>query len=362
MICPNCNTVNDSENVFCVNCGAGVSSEMNIANPLNTPNKPGFNPTPTSQSTETAVVPMGQGYAPAPSFNPTPGYSAEYPAQSKNKKTIWFVLGALGVVVIAAVSYLLINKNSISEALPEHLGLFVQNNERNHIDEVRKEDVSNAIQAKNDLLKSDTMPTLDASPNLILYSDGKDIPINDLRLVPLDTIKDDGSMKQLDFQAAPVEGKPEMKRIRVPDALANGKYAFVLLDGFLNEGKHKFWTFQIRNSSRSDNGDALKSSSVALKPTPPPQPSAPKMAPPASAINVAPPSPGNNAVSITDSLILRAGPSQSYPKIRNLARGESVTILSYSTNTESFKGRSSPFAQVRTANGQIGWAFSAFLR
>jgi hypothetical protein len=335
---------------------------MSFPNTLNTANQSGFGVPNPNQSTETAVVPVGQVYPSIPQFNPTPGYSAEHPIQNKSKKTIWFALGAIGLLGLGVGAFVLMNKTSVSETLPEHLGLFVQNNERNHVDEVRKEDVSNAIQAKNDLLKNDSVPTLDASPNLILYSDGKDIPINDLKLVPLDSIKDDGSMKQLDFQAAPVDGKPEMKRIRVPDALANGKYAFVLIDGFLNDGKHKFWTFQVRNSSKSDNGDALKSSSVALKPTPPPQPTGPRLPPPASAVNVAPPSPGNNAVSITDSLILRSGPSQSYPKIRNLARGESVTILSYSTNTESFKGRSSPFAQIRTANGQIGWAFSAFLR
>ncbi len=55
-----------------------------------------------------------------------------------------------------------------------------------------------------------------------------------------------GTLKQINYQVVPIEGKPEMKRLRVPDGLANGKYAFALFDGFLDEGKHKFWAFQVK--------------------------------------------------------------------------------------------------------------------
>jgi len=361
MLCINCNTVNDNENVFCVNCGGAVSLGVSSPNTLNTVNQAGFGIPAANQSTETAVIPVGQVYPSIPQFNPTPGYSAEHPIQSKSQKTIWFALGAIGLLGLAAGAYVLMNKTSVSETLPEHLGLFVQNNERNHVDEVRKEDVSNAIQAKNDLLKNESVPTLDASPNLILYSDGKDVPINDLRLVPLDSIKDDGSMKQLDFQAAPVEGKPEMKRIRVPDALANGKYAFVLLDGFLNDGKHKFWAFQVRNSSKSDNGDALKSSSMALKPTPPPQPSAPKAALP-NTPSVPPPQGAGQATVRSGRVVMRNGPCLTCSDIGRVFGGQVVYVINYGGNFDTWGGRTGNWAYIQTPSGSKGWVFAPLLR
>ena len=344
MNCVNCNAVNDNENVFCVACGNPVARRAG------TPG--GFD------SVETEVIETGRPYVSGQNFRPTPTHSPGPPA---GNKTMWIVMGAIAAVLIAGGIYIFVLKNNTGDILPDHLGLFVQNNDRKELSEVTKQDVTNAIQAKTDLQKNDSLPVLDPSPNFILFSDAKAVPVNDLRLIQLDTIGDDGNMKQLDFQVAPVEGKPDMKRIRVPTAMANGKYAFALLEGFLNEGKHKFWAFQIRNSSKSDNGDSLKTTSVSLKPTPAPSPKA-AAPPPATAASVAPPAPGNTAVSVTDFLILRSGPGQAYPKMRNLARGETVYILGYSTNTESFKGRSAPFAEVRTANGQVGWVFSAFLR
>lgn len=341
MNCSSCNAVNDSENVFCVVCGNPVSPWGGSRN-----------------SIETEVIETGRPNTSGRNFQPTPGY---VPGAKPGNKTLWVVLGALIAVLAAGGIFMLANRNGATDTLPDHLGLFAQNNDRKELSEVAKQDVTNALQARTDLLKNDSLPILDPSPYLILFADSKAVPVNDLRLIQLDTIGDDGSLKQLDFQVAPVEGKPDMKRIRVPAEMANGKYAFALLDGYINDGKHKFWAFQVRNSSKSSNGDALKGSSVGLKPTPPPAPK-PVAPPPATAASVAPPAPGNTAVSVTDFLILRAGPGQSYPKLRNLARGESVYIMAYSTNTESFKGRAAPFAQVRTNDGQTGWVFSAFLR
>ena len=345
MKCSSCNAENEEENVFCVACGYPVSPWGN-------------SPAGAGNSVETEVIETGRPYISGQNFQPTPGH---VPGPKPANKMLWVVMGVIAAVLAASGIFMLVNKNGATDTLPGHLGLFAQNSDRKELSEVAKQDVTNALQARADLLKNDSLPILDPSPNLILFSDSKAVPVTDLRLIQLDTISDDGSMKQLDFQVAPVEGKPDMKRIRVPAAMANGKYAFALLEGYINDGKHKFWAFQVRNSSKSDNGDALKGSSVELKPTPAPTPR-PAVPPPATAAGAAPPAPGNTAVSITDYLILRAGPSQSYPKLRNLARGESVYIMAYSTNTESFKGRSAPFAQVRTNDGQTGWVFSAFLR
>ncbi|MEJ7743962.1 MAG: hypothetical protein WKF73_16370 [Nocardioidaceae bacterium] len=45
-------------------------------------------------------------------------------------------------------------------------------------------------------MKAEALPvTVEGKPNLILYSDGKDIPLADLKLVQLDTIKDDGQFE-----------------------------------------------------------------------------------------------------------------------------------------------------------------------
>ncbi|MBK9529218.1 MAG: hypothetical protein IPO41_13105 [Acidobacteria bacterium] len=56
-----------------------------------------------------------------------------------------------------------------------------------------------------------------------------------------------------------------MKRIRIPTQMAIGKYAFTC-HGYFNEGKHKFWAFQVRDSSKKANGDDLKAWTMAPKP------------------------------------------------------------------------------------------------
>ena len=358
MICLNCNAVNDDENVFCVNCGGSVSAHSQLG--IKTDNLPGHLP---ANSIETAVLSVGQ-YRPAtPDFNAVPGFSGENRASKNGKTAIWIGL-ALVVIAMGVGAFYFLSKPSVAiEVMPEHLGMFVQSNEKDRVDELKRQDVSNALKARDDLLKNDTLPNLEPKPSLVLYADINEVPINDLRLIQLDTIKDDGTMKQLDIQAAPVDGKPAMKRLRVPEILANGKYAFALLDGFLNEGKHKFWPFQVRNSSKSDNGDMLKASSFPTKPkTEPTAPSTsgevPAPRPPSA---TAPPG-STVAYNTTSGLVLRSGPSQISPKIGNLSRGQRVHIIQYSDNTEYFKGMNSRFAYIQTDTGRRGWVFAAYLR
>jgi hypothetical protein len=266
------------------------------------------------------------------------------------------LLGAIG----AAAGVFWYWQRTTSEALPDHLGLFAQRQDRSQLDEIKKLDISNAIEGKDLLLKNESLPSLDPNPAIILYADGNDVPVTDLRLIQLDTIKEDGSFKQIEFQASPVEGKAEMKHLRVPGGIANGKYAFALIDGYLNEGKHKFWPFQVKTSVKSDNGSELRAVTVSLKPTPTPIPSVKTPVPTPN--SMPPPSGGTIAYCTTSNLVLRNGPSQDAYKLRNLRRGEKVYILRYSENTEVFNGIVSQFAYVQTESGQTGWVFAAFLR
>ncbi len=270
MICPNCNTLNDNENVFCVNCGTTISlnSATNIPPPTEQYQSLPKQNFDTSPSIETACIPQ-------PQFNPAISYVGEPSVKKSSKKFVWIGLVIVLFLLAGGVGgaiYFINQQVATAEVLPDHLGMFVQNGEKNAVSEIIRQDYSNALLAKDDLMKNDVLPVAENKPNLILYSDGKDIPLNDLKLVQLDTIKNDGSLKQINFQASPVEGKPEMKRLRIPDGLANGKYAFALFDGFLDEGKHKFWAFQIQNAEKSDNGDLAKVMTISPKPKPPPKP------------------------------------------------------------------------------------------
>lgn len=320
MFCVYCNTQNEPDTTYCVSCGRPVAGGATLSPP----------------------AAIGR---PARSISPV----------------VWVAGASLLLIALFAIGIFFVRPRIAgADVLPDHLGMFVQSAARDRVDEVRRDDFSSVSEARNVFAKNDSLPTVDPQPVMILFADGKDVPTSDLRLVPIDAIKDDGSIKQIDIQASPVEGKPDMKRLRLPDALANGKYAFALLDGFFNEGKHKFWAFQVKNSGKTDNGDMARAATIDLKPVPkqagPPKPAS------ANAVSAAPPAPGYSAVSITDALVLRSGPGQAYPKIRNISRGEQLLILGYSDNTESFKGRASPFAQVKAANGDVGWVFSAFLR
>lgn len=368
MNCPNCHAINDNDNLFCVNCGLPFSQIAGAETSL--PPTQAVDPRQFSNqnyiplhSTETRVAP--QHPFDHSVYNPALPNTGDYQRKSGTK----FVLFGAAVILILGIgggaAFLLTKQNTSSEILPEHLGMFVQSASKDRVDEIKKHDFANAFEGGNSLFKDETLPVLDEKPSWVLYADGKDVPVNDLRLIQLDTIKDDGSLKQLDFQAAPVEGKPEMKRLRVTDRLADGKYAFALLEGYLDEGKHKFWAFQIKNSGKSDNGDALKSTTVALKPKSAANEiqtanmtAVPKNPPPAA------PPPGilRVAYATTGNLVLRGGPSQSSAKIGGLYRGQKVHVISYSDNYEHFKSHYANYAYIQTEGGKRGWVYTAFLK
>lgn len=362
MICPNCKTVNNSDHMYCVNCGTTIAQTENVSK-INTPHSsqipiPDTQQQPhygTSDSIETSVLNIHQIDQSQANFNPAIPHHETVPPPAKNRN--WLLMLAIPLVIILAVGagamYLLLKQQN-AEILPEHFGFFIQA-EKSQLNELKKQETSNLLTAKDEILKKDDLPNIKNDPNWILYAENNDIPLNDLKLIELDSITDKGDMKQLDFQAAPVEGRSEMKKIRIPQGLASGKYAFAIFDGFLDEGTHKLWAFEIKESKRSENDELAKSISVSLKPREEkkPVPVTPKVPPP----------PGAQVASVTQSRVLmRAGPTQNSAVAGRFSRGQRVYVIEYSSNYETFNNLSSNFAFVQTESGKRGWIYAAFLR
>lgn len=400
MNCPKCNYQNDDTNVFCINCGetflSSINSQQTLMSPTTLPetllptqsfNSLG-NQTPDYQSNPTVFAPhptINQSNAnynqSNANFNPSSaGFNPSIPfipaaAAPKSRLGLWISLGVLllfllGGGIIAAI--FLINKPvSSTETLPDHLGMFFQNSDKTSVEELKKQDFTNGLEGKDKLLKDDTIPTLESKPNLILYSDGKDIPLSDLKLIELDSIKTDGTMKLIDYKATPVEGKPEMKRLWFSENLAKGKYVFALIDGAFDDGKHKFWAFQVKTTDKTDNSGLVKETNVLVKNksnksdsknsnddtdteketvTPTPKPVIP------------PPVGARSAYSVTNNVVVRAAPGLGAQKVGGLRRGQRVYILGYSSNYDYWNGLEGNWANIQTESGQRGWVFSPLLR
>lgn len=366
MICQKCSTVNDDANAFCVNCGEVFRSTANLpptilsnSNSSQTPNE--FLSQPSNQQDGFLSQPtVFGGHQPQFHQSLPPNYNASQaqfnqppvnfqpsmasfnpsipfiPPQAppKSRLGLWVGIGAVCLLLLVGGivgAILLMNKTTTAkEALPDHLGLFFQNADKTSIDEIKKQDFMNGFEGKDKILKDDSIPALESKPNLILYTDGKDIPLSDLKLILLDSIKTDGTMKQLDFKAAPIDGKPEMKRLWFDENLAEGKYAFAVLDGSFDEGKHKFWAFQIKESDKSDNNNLLKDLTVSLKnksnnkttetPKPTPKPTVPQ------------PVGSRTAYASTNNIVIRSAPSLDAAKVGSLRRGQKIYVLGYSNN------------------------------
>ena len=383
MNCLKCQTLNDTENIFCVNCGetlklseagnADLPPTLNQANIL--PPTQIYTPAPPNESdispasVQTVSRPPAHINSPPSNFNPSPYIPEAQPVQRGSGKFVWLGAFVLLLVIGGGIgAFFLVKKQTqVAEILPDHLGMFVQNENKNAVAEISKQDFTNVVRAKDDLLKNESLPDVQGKPNLILYSDGSNIPLNDLKLVPLDTIKEDGSLKQINYQVVLIEGKPEMKRLRVPDGLANGKYAFALFDGFLDEGKHKFWAFRVNNAEKSDNGDAAKAMTLMMKPTPAPTPPQtiavkPQNVSPQIEKPKSPPPSDEIAYCRTSNVVLRSAPNLSASKVAGLSGGQKVYIINYSDNYDTWRGKTANWAYVATDKGERGWVFTPLIR
>ncbi len=383
MNCPHCNAENDNDNVFCVSCGKPIAAKKNLAAttlPSPTEYYPAGQINPPENSPESVKTVLK---APSPTFSNAPTYATRQdfnqsvPFQTppvkerKSGKFLWLGLALVFLLIGGAIGgyFLLKNQNDVVttvEKLPDHLGMFVQSSDKNNLIEIGKQDYSNAVQAKDDLLKNDALPVAEDKPNLFLYADAKEIPLGDLKLVQIDSIKDDGSLKQLNYQAAPLDGKPEIKRLRVPDGLANGKYAFALFDGFLDEGKHKFWAFQVKNAQKSDNGDLAKAFTLSMKPKTnalPTNANTATIEKPAPTPKPAPSAPAGAQVAYckSNNIVMRNSPSLNAKKVNALKRGQKIYIINYSENYDYWNGMEGNWAYVQTESGSRGWVFSPLI-
>lgn len=382
MICPNCRAFNDDSNVFCVSCGESFALPGGPA-PTMTARSfiPGdSDPNPSQPTVIHAENPL-TGRLPV---QPPPAFDSSYaqfqqsfPAippsgaqQPTHRRTgLIAAVGILAVLVVAAAAavgaYLFFSRETKgSETYPTSLGLFFQNPEKTQVTEIRKRDEKSAVGARDAVKKEDDLVKLGPRPSLILYADAKDVPVSDLKLIEIESMKDDGTVRQIEFKAATVEGKQDMKRIWLTEDLASGKYAFAIFDGYFEDGKHHFWPFEVSGSSRKDNDAIAKELSIGRKSaatTPTPAKSAtPKP-------TVQPPSNTTAARVQSSNVILRSGPSQSSSKIGMLSAGQKVYIIEYSDRYEVFVTRdgralNSNYAYIQTESGKRGWVFAAFIK
>ena len=364
MVCFNCKVENQDDHTFCINCGEVItksgSSQVNTPNDYNTsPLGTGQQNYGTSDSVETSVIDVNQNQQSVPNFNPPMPNSGAYPSPAKKQN--WLLLIGIPLILLLVIGggamFLLSKQNVKTENLPENFGLYFQNEDKNKLVQIKKMDVSNVLDTKKEILEDDNLPKVLSKPNLIFYNE--DISVGDLKLIEIDSIKDDGSFRKVEFQAAKIEGKSDMKKIRTEKELAKGKYAFALFDGDFDDGKHKLWVFEIKKSGKSDNDELANSDSISLKPTP----EKPKVV----TVKEVPAPPGSSVSYVTQgSVVMRSSPSQNSSALGKFKRGQKVYIIEYSSNREVFHGKSgsynSNFALVQTTTGKKGWIYSAFLK
>lgn len=390
MQCPYCKTPNDDEFVFCVNCGRTIRSAPNGA--VTAQYNVDELSIPATDEFVKPEIPYEQGgnspsvltqFRKPVEIEPPPtqiahkdwvNYETASKSEAKPAKKrgfLWLGVAALALLVVGGAVFaaiLLIRQNlQNEEALPDHLGMFYQNKEKTQVAELRRFELSNALDAKDQLSREDAIPILQEKPDLILYADGNEIPASELKLIALDSLKNDGTMKGVEFQVSPVDGKPAMKRLRFGESLAIGKYAFAKFDGYFDEGKHKFWGFEVRTGDKRDNGSLVRDITVNPKPKPTPTPETqPTKIPANNGTPIIKPAPtiptGARIAYCNDSnVVVRAAPGLSARKISGLNRGQRVYVIQYSSNTDYWRGVQANWAYIQTESGKTGWVFSPFI-
>ncbi len=275
----------------------------------------------------------------------------------KNNNTpLFIILSVIVLASLAVIAYLLLGRLTKHDGpLPDHYGIFVRN--KDVLTELRRQEFRDAMQGRDSIMGDSSLTHVDAKPTMVLYADGQDIPVSDLKLVQLDSMEPNGKVVHWNYQVAPVEGHPGMKQIRVASGLASGKYAFALLSGFLEEGTHKFWPFQVNDNAPAPS-DTPQVAMISLKPKPAPIPR------PAVPIISAPPPTGARLAYCTENnVVLRSAPSLNGPKIGGLSRGQRLYVLQMSSNYDTWRGISANWAYVQPENSAArGWVFTYFLR
>ncbi|MGH9948087.1 MAG: SH3 domain-containing protein [Pyrinomonadaceae bacterium] len=366
MICPKCHNQNDDEYIFCVNCGASIpnTSQKTEAFPsvltvIGAKTTAAEDPRTVNFQTNTETV---------SDANPVSGVDKN---QRKSRSLLMAVVAVVVLLAIGAVGLVAglvyFNRPIPSpDPLPDHLGLFAVNPENKSLTEIVKREAANIKEARDAIAKESVNPSLRTLSELILYSDSSDIKIDDLKLVRLDSITDEGKMREFDFKASLVDDKPAMKRIKLDNALVNGKYAFALFNGAFDEGKHKLWPFQVDGSNNSQTVTGGRELALALKETKPAEEKRPPANTASNTVKIEKPEveiPSGARVAYCNAtdVIVRNAPSLKARKINGLRRGQKVYIISYSDNYDQWKGISSNWAYIQTEKGSRGWVFTPFI-
>lgn len=343
MICSQCRTQNADDYVFCVNCGASIG---NAANAI-------------GKDPDTLIVPQAPVVIHRPDLPSQP--TVLHIAQPRRSKLPLFVGLALLLFLLAGVgSYVayrvLTNRPTSASILPDHLGLFYKPSDDSAIYGIEKQETTNLLELREAIAKHSSLHQINSQPEFIFYADAVEMPIGDLKFIRIDSISDDGKLKYLDFQAAIIDEKPSMKRIRFAQPLSDGKYAFALVSGFANDGKHRLWPVEVK--AGAENGAAFTQEiALTLKPEASPTPSATK-----TPEKTDPPVGATVAYLTRKDVWLRKTPAiQDKGKLSLLKPRQKVFVIRYSSNNDTWEGISSNWALVQTENGRQGWVFNAFL-
>lgn len=348
MICPNCKTHNYDEAAFCLQCGTPLVDPRQMPT-MALPAPPTYGNRP--------VLPTG-----------APLYS--YPTQqarTNSNKPLLIILAALAITSIGALAYFfLLRQNQPEAALPDHFGIFVKNKEA--LNELRRGDFHDVMQGRDALMGDASLPRVDAKPTLIIYAEGQDIPVSELKLLQLDSIDASGKVTYWNYQVAPIDGHPHMKQLRVAGGLPSGKYAFALLNGYMEDGNHKFWPFQIAEDAPAPS-DAPQVTTIPTKPKPAttPTPTPPSVVQPATTPTPAPPPPPTTSAGLAyctqNNVVLRAAPNLNANKVGGLSRGQRLYIIEFSSNYDTWRGITANWAYVQPENSSVrGWVFTYFVR
>jgi len=111
MNCPNCKTINESGNIFCVDCGTtltptGSASRINVES--GAPHVSHELDHSFSPSIETSVFSVDSGSSRPPVIY-TPPHSIDMRVHRNNNKALWFVIAGLIVLILAGGGYFLFN-------------------------------------------------------------------------------------------------------------------------------------------------------------------------------------------------------------------------------------------------------------
>jgi|GEM_PF-3082722 len=308
--------------------------------------------------------------SPAAIFTGPQHFSGSVTPVQRKSKVPYIVLALLLISSLAGLAYFLLQRGSGKPEglLPDHFGIFVRNKEK--LDELRRAEFRDVIQGRDALLGDSSLPRVDPKPTLILYAEGQDIPVNDLKLVQLDSIDPGGKVPYWNYQVAPIENHPGMKQIKVAGGLPSGKYAFALLTGYMDEGNHKFWPFQVKDDAPMP-ADTPQLAALPLKPKMASTTNTPAQSPPVSAPSApsapapasAPPTGAGLAYCTANNVVLRGAPNLNGPKVGKLSMGQRLYVIQLSSNYDTWRGITANWAYVQPENSTVrGWVFAHFIR